>query len=218
MARKSVPEPPGDIPSWIMTFSDVITLLMTFFILLLTFATDEPESFERMQVALFGGGGATGIAGKSHGPLEKDTVLMRERPRSGRLAMEGSEMPPIHSDPAYESLAKGIAGLEEEEQKKDITLSNEMKVPLAMLFSDDGEITDLGRQQLRMLANHLRKQPTEVAFQVNTPEDLSSALVLAQQLVDKSILPGRIGVGQRLQRESADRSVYIMLTRQREQK
>ncbi len=152
MAKKSTPDPPMDIPSWLMTFSDVITLLMTFFILLLTFATDQPESFERMQIALFGGGGATGFAGPAHGALDKDAVLMRERPKSSRLTTRGSEMPAIHSDPVYESLAKGIAGLEEHE-KRETAVSNSIKVPLAMLFSREGEITNLGRQKMRMLSS-----------------------------------------------------------------
>ena len=45
-----------------MTFSDVITLLMTFFILLLTFATNEPESFSRIETSMFGGGGTGTIS------------------------------------------------------------------------------------------------------------------------------------------------------------
>ena len=49
MAKKCICSPgSAEVPTWFMTYSDVITLLMTFFILLLTFATNEPESFERM--------------------------------------------------------------------------------------------------------------------------------------------------------------------------
>ena len=51
MARqKPFPEPKDDIPAWFMTYSDVITLLMTFFILLLTFATTEPERFRKIDI------------------------------------------------------------------------------------------------------------------------------------------------------------------------
>ena len=50
MAKKcSCPKPTGEIPAWFMTYSDVITLLMTFFILLLTFSTTEPERFEKVR-------------------------------------------------------------------------------------------------------------------------------------------------------------------------
>jgi len=63
MARDKPEEPnSGDIPAWFMTYSDVITLLMTFFILLMTFSTTEPENFGRMQVVMFGGGNSSGVA------------------------------------------------------------------------------------------------------------------------------------------------------------
>ena len=55
MARQPAPEEPeDDVPAWVMTFSDVITLLMTFFILLLTFATNTPETFDRLRIAEVG--------------------------------------------------------------------------------------------------------------------------------------------------------------------
>ena len=50
MREKPLPEPPDDVPLWFMTYSDVITLMMTFFILLLTFSTSDPERFEQMKV------------------------------------------------------------------------------------------------------------------------------------------------------------------------
>ena len=44
MREKQPPPKPDEIPAWFMTYSDVITLLMTFFILLLTFATQDGSS------------------------------------------------------------------------------------------------------------------------------------------------------------------------------
>ena len=71
MKEKPPPDPPEDVPLWFMTYSDVITLMMTFFILLLTFATNEPERFEQMKISVFGASGASGIAGKPPEGLEK---------------------------------------------------------------------------------------------------------------------------------------------------
>ncbi|MEZ6145736.1 MAG: flagellar motor protein MotB [Planctomycetaceae bacterium] len=81
MAKKCC-DKPADVPAWFMTYSDVITLLMTFFILLLTFATNEPENFERMQVAMFGGGSATGLAGHNDEAIDRDSLLLRIRPKT----------------------------------------------------------------------------------------------------------------------------------------
>ena len=61
MSKKCKCEKAADIPEWIVTYSDTITLLMTFFILLLTFATSEPEKFQQLQSVMFGGSRATGM-------------------------------------------------------------------------------------------------------------------------------------------------------------
>lgn len=195
MAKEKEPDIPEDIPSWLMTFSDVITLLMTFFILLLTFATSEPETFDRMQVSLFGGGGASGVAGKSDSAMDKDALLLRERPRSGRITMRGSEMPPINSDPVYETLAKGIAGLENEEQR-ELSTQHSVTLPLTLMVDSSGEISALGSQQLRMMAQQLRKQQLDVDFFVASEDRLSDAVRLTTHLYQQEgILPGRLGVG-----------------------
>ena len=55
-----------------MTYSDVITLLMTFFILLLTFATTEPERFEKSISSTFAKGAATGTVGNKIDDIDKD--------------------------------------------------------------------------------------------------------------------------------------------------
>ena len=102
MKKRPPPEPAGDVPLWFMTYSDVITLMMTFFILLLTFATNEPESYEQMQASMFGGAGAMGIAGDIL--EENDAVLMRQRLRLGRATDRGSEMPPMESSPTAQAL------------------------------------------------------------------------------------------------------------------
>ena len=111
MARTIKFDPPReDIPAWFLTYSDVITLLMTFFILLLTFATTEPESFERIQSSMFGGGGGSGFAGKQ-GEHFQDAIISRIRPRSARMTQRGSESPPIDTETTTESLGKGLKSM-----------------------------------------------------------------------------------------------------------
>jgi hypothetical protein len=211
MARKKEGDAPADIPIWFVTFSDVITLLMTFFILLLTFATSEPEQFERLQIAMFGGGGTQGLAGLSD-PSEKDTVLLRERPRAGRVSLRGSEMPPIHADPSCQSLAAGLAGLEENE-RRELSTQHAIFVPLNLIFTSDGAISSLGYQQLRMLAKFMRKQQLDVDFLVARDKDLERARLLASRLFEvESIQPGRLGIGRDTRIEEPS-LLKIVLTR-----
>ena len=213
MARQKQPDPPADIPSWIMTFSDVITLLMTFFILLLTFATDEPEKFERMQVSLFSGGGALGIAGRSDSPLDKDSLLVRERPRAGRITTRGSEMPPMNSDATTESLAEGIAGLEKDEQR-ELSTNHSVTIPLALLFTRDGELSPPGQVSARLLARQMKNQPLDVALFVGGRAELAKAQRLASHLFETlAIQPGRIGVGLDAGPQTEPGKLRLVLTR-----
>ena len=194
--RKLKPEEPvDDVPKWILTFSDVITLLMTFFILLLTFASSEPERFEKMQVAVFGGGGASGIVGETDGKAENDSIVMRQRPRSSRLSTQGSQTPPIYSDPSIQSLAKGLEGLEES-LDIDTSSSYSFEFPLSLLISRENAITNQGHQFLRMFARRVRKDPFSLSFVVASDEDVPSVLILAQHLIQhEDIAPFKIRIG-----------------------
>lgn len=210
MAKKVEFELPADIPVWLMTFSDVITLLMTFFILLLTFATNQPETFERMQVAMFAGGGATGIAGPSQKPLDQDSILLRMRPRSGRITMRGAEMPPVNSDPVLQSLAKGLQGLEEEE-RRDLATSHAASIPLSLLVDESNGVTAMGKQQLKMLARHVRRKPFNVELLVSNAADLERAHVLAWSLHQRDMVEiKKISVGRRTQPGAAEKQSMVM--------
>lgn len=181
MARQKPPDPPGDdVPGWVMTFSDVITLLMTFFILLLTFATNQPETFDRVQVAMFGGGGSRGFVSDAEG-MTKDAVLMRQRSRAGRIFREGTETPPIYSDPELTTMANGIAGLEENEYRELLT-THRIAADLARFIDADNQITSAGNQKLRMLAIQLKKLPLQLDLAVHDEASLSRALTLAEHL------------------------------------
>ena len=195
MAIEKEPDPPEDIPSWLMTFSDVITLLMTFFILLLTFASSEPDSFDRMQVSLFGGGGANGIAGDKDSAMDMDSVLVRERSRAGRITQRGSEMPTVHTDPTYSSVKEGVAGLEAKEDR-NLTSQHSVTLPLNLLLDSRGNVTRLGKQQLRMLAQQLKRQPLDLEFRVANVKRTKDALKLASHLhLVERVLPGRLAIG-----------------------
>jgi len=195
MARQKPPDPPADdVPGWVMTFSDVITLLMTFFILLLTFATNQPETFERIQLAMFGGGGARGIAGETEG-MEKDSLLMRKRALTGRMTQEGSEMPPIYSDPTLETLDAGIAGLEEDEDRT-LATTHRIEVPLASMVVSNGPVTTSGQQRLRMIALQMRKMPLRLELLVGDEASLDEGIRVAEHMTQNERLPEpSVGVG-----------------------
>lgn len=193
--RKKQPEEPGeDIPVWFVTYSDVITLLMTFFILLLTFATSEPESFAQMQVNVFGGRGGSGSAGELPDDAEKDSLLYRERPRASRKTIHGTEQAPQYSDPQFEQFGDGIEGLEDP-LETTFQSSHQIEVPLNILLTDEDQLTLQGKQRLQMIAIQLVKSDTQLLFEVNRSQDLKRVITLALLMSKETNAPAaRIGV------------------------
>ena len=202
MPKKSCcPEPKGGIPPWFMTYSDVITLLMTFFILLLTFATNEPEFFSKVKVVSFGGGGSTGVAGDTKALLDNDAIVLRERPNSAAISIRGSETPPEYTDPAVQSVSRGLKSLENTDSLADASRVR-IETLVSIVQDDQGEITTQGVTQLRMLAKQLKSQPLVCQILVSDPDLAAFAVTMATILTDADGLgvvpgrvPGRVAVG-----------------------
>ena len=196
--KKRPPEPPGDIPAWVMTFSDVITLLMTFFILLLTFATNEPESFQPMQEAMFSGSGADGIAGEASAN-PKNAVLLRQRTNAGRSTSRGSEIPPVKTAPTKSSMSDGIAGLEDHENR-ELSTTHSLRLSWSELLDSDGALTTTGAQQLRMIAFQVQRQDLSLRLVIGRADRFDSTMEVYQHFVaNGGLKPTEVGVGQNRQ-------------------
>lgn len=192
---KEKPPPPensGDVPDWFMTYSDVITLLMTFFILLLTFASNEPEQFERMKTTMFSATGGTGIAGEKTSGIEKESMVMRTRPRAARVSMRGSEMPPSKEDPPASEVSDALAGLDEDEAR-NLTPRNAIDLPLSFLLDDDMQaVSSMGKQHLKMIAIQVDRPGNHIVFALNPKDDAAPLFVIAKHLISLGIKPGKI--------------------------
>lgn len=182
MSRKRKPvEPPDDVPKWFMTYSDVITLLMTFFILLLTFATNEPERFEKMKISMFGGSGSTGIAGDQVDGLDRDSLVMRIRTDASRKAERGAEMPPVDKDASDNAMDKGLSGLEEEPDPLRMNMVK-LSLPASHLASDNGEVFEYGEKVLDMFGKLSRQRTMDIQFETNSESNLPKITALADYL------------------------------------
>lgn len=197
MAIEKPPEPPsGDIPAWFMTYSDVITLLMTFFILLLTFSTTEPDRFERIQRTIFAGGKGSGIAGAEVEGPENESFIQRVRPRAARMAMVGSEMPPYQHQHSKKSVGEGLKGLTQEESKQDVMTTNQFHVPVDLLYDAKGQITPLGAELAAMLAQPLGRLPVHLAVQCSSEKLVSDMIRFVTHLYEaEAVRPGQVAVG-----------------------
>lgn len=196
-----------------MTYSDTITLMMTFFILLLTFATAEPEKFEQIQSAVFTFGGRNGVAGKNRSGIDRDAISLRYRPASGRLTNQGSEMPPLHSDPVQVAVAQGLTALQvESDLAREQQFEFDISAPL--FIGTDGKPTAVARQQLGMLARQMQRIPLSARLEVTDPADLPAAVEMVSSLSDLfQIHSGRLSVSVAPADTAQTRNLRLVITR-----
>lgn len=184
-----------DIPVWFMTYSDVITLLMTFFILLLTFSTTEPERFEKVQTSTFSSGGATGfIGGVIDGP-PPDAWISRVRPNASRIAMRGAEMPPIMSAPATQSFGQGLMSLDPKDRKHNELTSHFFDVDFNRLFDDQGELTSQGKLICNTLSVQLRDLPFQASLRFTDANQSDQVITMMSYLFEnRKTRPGQLAM------------------------
>jgi len=206
------PPPPMEIPKWFVTYSDVITLLMTFFILLLTFASSEPEELEKMQAASFGVVGSPGVVGSRPDAVDRNSPSVRYRPNIGRRTSRGSEVPPADIMPIGESAAKGLEALENSDEMASAErISTETLI--AVLKDENGRMTPAAVQQFRMIAVQLRSLPLLAELQVSGPDDLDFTVGVARYLQDELQVPsGQLAVSVGIP-ASGGATMKVMLTR-----
>lgn len=111
------PDPPPGAPDWIVTFADMISLLVTFFILLLTFSSMEENEAFRVQGNILG---TTGVLQDTGGdsmntPPIYDTVHAMD-------AQRGAQLP--HSRPTEELLdSVSDTGMKKSEEHQEVNLA-----------------------------------------------------------------------------------------------
>jgi chemotaxis protein MotB len=71
----------GGVPEWVVTFADMMSLLLTFFILLLSFSTISEEDFQRAVMSLQGAFGVLSY-------MQTEIQPISEMPRVNRSAMD----------------------------------------------------------------------------------------------------------------------------------
>lgn len=214
MKRKTDAKSSGaSVPKWLLTYNDVITLLLTFFILLWTFSTQEPEVFEQMMLSVFGDGNSDGVAGKKEDALDRLSITVRERAMVSRLTSHGSVDPPIYTDIERNGIKKALKSLEERSdlaQYQRVTFS----AARSTVFESNGDLSQLGKYQARTLAKQLVSQ--NLRLQILVADESSSAVAavkMAEQMTIAFGVPlGRIAVGAS---SAADSSVVkFTLTRE----
>lgn len=92
MARKK-PEIPGDDEDWLATYADAITLLMAFFVMLVSFSKVELPLFEAVQA---------GIKEKLGGEVDSDKPIFALQSKINNVVQDTPEIPPDQIDVGFD--------------------------------------------------------------------------------------------------------------------
>ena len=157
-------EEQGGAPEWMVTFSDCMTLLLTFFVLLLSFSSFDVAEFEYLKEAFAKEFSSISLV-RTKPSVVADTVLV---PQIKELD-EGSEKPTLERG-SENNLQK------EEEEPTNI---NDRKVFLSFsdkVFLGKGAVISLqGRKALSYMASFLKQVPNRVVISENGPLDEKSS-------------------------------------------
>ena len=202
--------------SWIVTYSDMVTLLMAFFIAIISYyaktsiGTNPPSGDSLVE-----GRGGEGIAGpRQEETVPKDAVLWRVRFRQGPKVDAGAEFAPVYRDPALDTTEGVLRALAVAKPDK-VGDPYILRLPFGLLFGSKGKLTPSGMHILRTLAVNLRDLPYDFTFSVRATDQIPQA-VQASIFTSTfgSIHPGRIGVGVRAEADDEPDTVVLMVTPQ----
>jgi hypothetical protein len=205
----------GHGSGWIVTYSDMVTLLMTMFIVIVTFGGKEGKGTKKYD-SLLGGKSGTGATGPSSGKeADLRAVLLRFTPL-GRTVVRGSENAPLYVDPANDwtdSALRALDGPELGTMADNYTL----RVPLSFLFTSPDRLSSSGKHLLDLIARNVRSLPYDLQIQVTDPRHTAQATRVSHYLFQfAAFIPGRLGVALvRTAEEDDEESLRIFFIRNR---
>jgi chemotaxis protein MotB len=183
----------GHGAKWIVTYSDMITLLMTLFIVIVTFGSKEQDRHSKKLDSVVGGQGGTGTAGPTGQGIGRDSIMVRMSPL-GRTVYSGSEAPPVYSDPSSQPVGTALKSLKEEPLGQ-LSDNFAFRVPFDFLFDKSGNLSTSGMTFLRSVASAVRQLPFGVQVRVANKQRAPAAAKAVEYLFAKaSIFPARLGV------------------------
>ncbi len=199
-------ERPKGAPMWIVTFTDMISLLLTFFIMILTFSSMEEEKMQQATGSLSGAFGVMTVKKPIRTEVDKTLAIkFRERQR------DGVTDPSMRKDQVKENLRKiqdrNIFNIKVEAkdlgQKTLLTLTPKGNDELFQLGTD--RLMPRTRMLLKEIARMFRTLPVRIAvmphIDARTPEilgedprtvTLGMALAATRILVGEGMIPERV--------------------------
>ena len=141
MAReKRVPKPPAPAPGWLVTYGDMVTLILSFFVLIVAFSTVDTGRFQAIAAVLSGGSGVL-----NPGAYLSDAVIEINIETDGIGYPGDAAFPPeVFVPDDYKGEEDGISDVDIESIRSFRALAAALKE-----YIEDRELTDI----INMAAN-----------------------------------------------------------------
>lgn len=189
--KKFEPEEELGAPEWMVTFSDCMTLLLTFFVLLLSFSSFDDAAFSQVQNAFaigmpdsstFSGGASTSLA------EVKNIKKVQDIP-------DGSKTP-TPSD-------KALGNLSKKKRLTDYQRQKVFRIPSEEIFAGNASVINpKNKEVLGYMTAFLKAQPSRVViceFDPENPEksdakSIQRAWVVMKYFVDSNVEADRFSI------------------------
>jgi len=198
-------------PEWMVTFSDVMSLLVTFFVMLLTFSTADKEKFDKARGSLRG---AFGVTMSEVSRLPESGMLTERLLISGRSSPSGMDFPP-DTDPLQWAVTNINSRLKKEKYGAPLTMQLLgrgvlLRIPSSVIFTrNTAMFAPLGQDYLSRIAMAVRVRSDQIEVMCHVGSEFKgtargSAWDLTQrraakvaEFLDKGwgVAPGRLVVG-----------------------
>jgi chemotaxis protein MotB len=156
-SKKAEPDEAPGAPEWMVTFSDCMTLLLTFFVLLLSFSSFDDKVFWKLQTSIFDALPGINPSDQSI----RDAVLSTKQIETTPELVEGSEKP---------TLNKGLEDNLKEETPTDFRSRKVFSISSERIFWGKGTLISAeGRRIMTKMALFLKEVPTRVVVSENGP-------------------------------------------------
>lgn len=153
-AKKQVePEVEPGAPEWMVTFSDCMTLLLTFFVLLLSFSSFDNRIFRRLKVGYSTALTTVGLVSKS----DRDAFLYIPPVRHIAELRKGSEKPT-----SSETLQDGLL-----EETKIVNLNTGIALLISskkLFWAQGATLSSEGRDIMDLMAPFLKGSPSRIVI------------------------------------------------------
>ncbi len=198
----------GEVPAWIVTFADLSTLMLTFFVLLISFSNQDVVKFREMLGSVKNAFGADKFReGSYQAALTGNPAKQKEEKEEKEKEEEAKAIQQIEEVTSSVTKAVNDAEMKENAEVKKGDGSVRIRVKGEAIFASGAvKIMPKAVPFLKLLAKALKKSRLPVIVEGHTDNipmktarirsnwDLSAlrATVVARYLISKGVLPSRI--------------------------